>query len=1034
MNVKKIKRILIENIKRYKIRIPLASDYPSLDEEDFSAQLTRFRDFNIKIKSYPLHPSISELKTLADSLCNAEMELSTYQTVIRNFLSNSTPYNGLLLFHGLGTGKTCSAITIGEEHRRFLKQSGLPQFIYVLGGGNLQSNFKTQFFQESNLTKQGEEWTYKGCVGNSLLREINATNMTKEMIVEKINELIHRHYRFMGYRKFANYIQQLKHVEELEHSMIIIDEAHNIKDESKGFTPSKALDLVTKKTTVKLLLLSATPMFNDPGEIIWMLNLLNRNDKRYELKESDIFSNGELKDSEKARLVHHMRGYVSFVKGENPFTFPYRVYPSYFPTKTPTPPAPTKPFAITFDEDKSMDEMKTQVYPVTLQKHQQAAYDKVVQAASASKSLSMSDSFPLLTVLNMSYPQGTSLGYLEKFGNKYDYYKKTVRCFDPDQIENYSAKIHAICEQINRSKGGIVLIYSQFLEEGVIPMALALESMGITSDVPLFKRATKPGPYKYCMLTGRPSLTPHPEDSIRLLNSLENRNGDLLKVVLITKAASEGVDLKNIRQIHIMDPWWNLNRIEQIIGRGIRLCSHKNLPFEERNAQIFLYTSYVGESETVDHYIYRFAEKKAKRIGKITRLLKENSIDCIMNRQVTSQEMLKLTVPQKLSTGEEIQYTVGDSSMSVLCDFMDCDYKCPSEFPEQVKSVEASLTPIASIIERIRDLFRNGYVFDKNEILDYFTNKTVSMKQVEEALSQMVELKLECWDLAHRKGYLIHRGKYFFFQPLHLPETIPVYERRILPYTSKHSIMIEPKETVRFTNTSDLYKQIEQNMMESQRSGESWYGIAFDVKKKIKGLSEKHGFLFDAKLADQCVFDHCMELFIYADCLKLIQSVKKTPLEKRVEEFFETHAKGNLVRVWNNRVVTTVTKDGKEYENKYKPVLIPKEDFGSVVGGITNKGEDTRVFKSKDMDDTTLSYGQICENTALTNGLIPRIEKIFGDDYTGQTSRVICCELELLLRYLDKIQHRKKRWFLNAVEVIENNNDKVINLIKKLKT
>lgn len=1027
MNVRKLHTILIQDHKRYVIQIPLISEYPSLDEEDFSSQLTRFRDFNIKSKSY--HPSASELSSLADRLCNAEMELSTYQTVIRNFLSNETPYNGLLLFHGLGTGKTCSAITVSESHRRFLKQSGLPRFIYILGGGNIQSNFKKQFFQESNLIKQGDEWTYKGCVGNALLREINASDMTKEMIVEKINELIHRHYRFMGYRKFANYIQQLKHIEELEHSMIVIDEAHNIKDESKGFTPSKALDLVTKKTTVKLLLLSATPMFNDPGEIIWMLNLLNRNDKRYELKESDFFTNGVLKDSEIPRLIHHMRGYVSFVKGENPFTFPYRIYPSYFQAK---PPSPTKPFAITFDEDKSMDIMKTQVYPVTLQPHQQKAYEKVVQAASASKSLSMSDSFPLLTVLNMSYPQGTSLDYLEKFGNKYDYYKKSVRCFDPDQIVNYSAKIHAICEQIKRSEG-IVLIYSQFLEEGVIPMALALESMGITSDVPLFKRAVKAGPFKYCMLTGRPSLTPHPEESIQLLNSLENRNGDLLKVVLITKAASEGVDLKNVRQIHIMDPWWNLNRIEQIIGRGIRLCSHKDLPFEKRNAQIFLYTSDIGETETVDHYIYRFAEKKAKRIGKVTRILKENSIDCIMNHQVTSQEILDITVPQVISTGETLDYKVGDSSMSVLCDFMDCDYTCACE--EKEMTVESSLLSISTIIERIRDLFRNGYVFDKKEIYDYM-NKPVSMKQVEEALYQMVNLKLDCWDLAHRKGYLIHRGKYYFFQPLHLPETIPVYERRLLPHTSKHSITIEPKETTRFTNTSDLYKQIEQNIRESEKPGDSWYGLAFDVKNKIKILSEKHGFKYDIGFVDECIFEHCMELFIYDDCVKLIQSEKKTPIEKRVEAFFQKHTKGPLLRIWNNRVVTTfIYKDGwKEYEDKYRPVLIPKDDFGTVVGGITNKGEETRVFKSKDMDDTTLSYGQICENAALTSILKPRIEKIFGDDYTGQTSRNICCELELLLRYLDKIQYRKKRWFLNAVEVIENNNDKVINLIKKLKT
>lgn len=144
MNVRKLNTILIEDYKRYVIQIPLHSEYPSLDEDDFSSQLTKFRDFNIKSKSY--HPRISELATLADSLCNAERELSTYQTVIRNFLSNGTPYNGLLLFHGLGTGKTCSAITVSEEHRRFLKQSGLPRYIYILGGGNIQSNFKKPIF------------------------------------------------------------------------------------------------------------------------------------------------------------------------------------------------------------------------------------------------------------------------------------------------------------------------------------------------------------------------------------------------------------------------------------------------------------------------------------------------------------------------------------------------------------------------------------------------------------------------------------------------------------------------------------------------------------------------------------------------------------------------------------------------------------------------------------------------------------------------------------------------------------------------
>jgi hypothetical protein len=86
------------------------------------------------------------------------------------------------------------------------------------------------------------------------------------------------------------------------------------------------------------------------------------------------------------------------------------------------------------------------------------------------------------------------------------------------------------------------------LEGGVIPVALALESMGIKNwNKPLLKGSSQKGPYSYCMLTGSPALSPHPEEAIRIVNTPENISGDNIKVVLITKAASEGLDLKNIR-------------------------------------------------------------------------------------------------------------------------------------------------------------------------------------------------------------------------------------------------------------------------------------------------------------------------------------------------------------------------------------------------------------------------------------------------------------------------------------------------------
>ena len=67
---------------------------------------------------------------------------------VKNFLSFQTPYNALLLYHGLGTGKTCSAIGIAEEMRGFMKQIGLTQRILVVASPNVQNNFRLLLLRE----------------------------------------------------------------------------------------------------------------------------------------------------------------------------------------------------------------------------------------------------------------------------------------------------------------------------------------------------------------------------------------------------------------------------------------------------------------------------------------------------------------------------------------------------------------------------------------------------------------------------------------------------------------------------------------------------------------------------------------------------------------------------------------------------------------------------------------------------------------------------------------------------------------------
>jgi hypothetical protein len=347
-----IPHYLVEKLDYITIPYGETSTFPLIIDDLFIEKLSQFEDFNMQ-QVIPKPKTQEEVEEIASLRCDRDnIELSTYQTTIRNFLSNDTPYNGLLLFHGLGTGKTCSAITVAEEHRRFLKQSGLftqygskrrEKRIYVLGGPNIKSNFKKQLFDPSQLEYKGEWMFKKSCLGNALLREVNPTNLhlKKEDLIQLIQDTLRRYYKYMGYIEFANMVElkksQIK--QEFEHSMIIVDEVHNIKgnDVEGKFTASNAIDLITKKTTVKLLFLSATPMFNEPSEIVWITNMLNQNDKRQRplIVEKDFFDKeGNFMEPQTDDFLHHIRGYVSFVKGENPYTFPYRVYPDMFDDRT----------------------------------------------------------------------------------------------------------------------------------------------------------------------------------------------------------------------------------------------------------------------------------------------------------------------------------------------------------------------------------------------------------------------------------------------------------------------------------------------------------------------------------------------------------------------------------------------------------------------------------------------------------------------------------------------------------------------------
>ena len=127
---------------------------------------------------------------------------------------------------------------------------------------------------------------------------------------------------------------------------------------------------------------------------------------------------------------------------------------------------------------------------------------------------------------------------------------------------------------------------------------------------------------------------------IKVFNSPENARGKLIKVLLVSKTGAEGLDLKNVRETHQIEPYWDKSRDDQFIARAVRLNSHEDLPPEDRNVQPYLYIALPNseiwnlmlpkdrELQTIDEKFHQRGLEKYKLNSEFRKLLKEVSIEC----------------------------------------------------------------------------------------------------------------------------------------------------------------------------------------------------------------------------------------------------------------------------------------------------------------------------------------------------------------------------------------------------------------------
>jgi hypothetical protein len=184
--------------------------YPNSDDPNFNVKIANKKEFFDTRYEEHGPEDYEHIEEYTQKICdNTEFELDPHQMFVRNFMSFQTPYNGLLLYHGLGTGKTCSAISICEEMRTYLQQMGITKRLIIVASPAVQENFKIQLFDERKLRKVNGLWNIKACIGNKFIKEINPGNMkglSRSKVIRQIKRLIRQSYLFKGYGEFANYI------------------------------------------------------------------------------------------------------------------------------------------------------------------------------------------------------------------------------------------------------------------------------------------------------------------------------------------------------------------------------------------------------------------------------------------------------------------------------------------------------------------------------------------------------------------------------------------------------------------------------------------------------------------------------------------------------------------------------------------------------------------------------------------------------------------------------------------------------------
>jgi superfamily II DNA or RNA helicase len=592
----------------------------------------------------------SELNKLLDNLYKDNNEiikktLFDYQRYIFNYLV-FTDARGILLYHSVGSGKTLTSISIAEEFRK------LGQDIIILSSKSLQNNYKKEIKTYLDLSNGDNKI-------NDTEQIINQYKFVTSNAKNMIQSLDDKLTSFMTKYKSKDDESTIN----LENKVIIIDEAHNLFNSivNGSKIANEFYDIIMNTQKIKLIFLTGTPIINNPFEIAVAFNMLygKINIKSLNSKKNyhtilpeyysdfqkyfiDISSNS-LKNEDKFK--NRIYGLVSYygdmynnvvktIKDDIKVLKAKENYPDRLPIKIET---------IEMSLIQNIEYMKA----------------RDIEKKETSKFYGQND---IIGSSIVKEKNAVSTSYRIKSRQLSNIYIPDVQELTLYNFNKYSPKIVSIYNNIKTNhKNQISLVYSTFLDSGLLSFVKYLELNNYIS----YSDNSDSEKLHYAIFSGQ-QTSEEKENIIKICNSEENKHGELISILLISKSGAEGLDLKNVRSVHIMEPYWNYSLIEQIIARAVRYKSHELLPKEEQNVQTYIYLSdYNSDFLKKEKDKIKENMQSTKKIGKIELTTDINIFKNAIKNQELIQQFLKTIAStsiecnflnKKLSNGKGINY------------------------------------------------------------------------------------------------------------------------------------------------------------------------------------------------------------------------------------------------------------------------------------------------------------------------------------------------------------------------------------------